>query len=380
VTLAQTESAADVNTRTAQLVRLIGELGPDIPEISRRLGQFKESVRYRYKEKVLGRGFTVQAAVDHEKLGLRRLILVVAFAEEYEKHAQSILAALNQHCYLVSYARTLPEGQYVVNLSVPRDFSDDVRSFFDLMKEKGMFTSVEAFEFDWLRRVPMKPESYDFDTGRWDFDFSDTTPDFNSAAYSPSGAKKFDYVDLLIIKELQKDANKSMKQISDTLKLNYKKLSWHFATHVAQRRLIGGYSVNWMGTGYDYKIEKVLHRKHRYFALDLLVKDVNPYEAMMLRQRMDKLPFLWAEAAGKDYFAEFAFPLDYIIEGLQYLGTSISEIKPRTQIHAMDQTNALSFSIPYALYDADKRNWVLDKPGLIQRFDELLLKIRRGAG
>jgi len=43
----QKESKKDVNTRTAQLVQLLTEIGPDIPEIARRLGQFKESVRYR---------------------------------------------------------------------------------------------------------------------------------------------------------------------------------------------------------------------------------------------------------------------------------------------------------------------------------------------
>ena len=40
-----TEGKRDVAVRTAQLVQLLSEIGPDIPEISRRLGQFKESVR-----------------------------------------------------------------------------------------------------------------------------------------------------------------------------------------------------------------------------------------------------------------------------------------------------------------------------------------------
>src|SRR5947209_20400847 len=84
----QKESKKDVNTRTAQLVQLLTEVGPDIPEISRRLGQFKESVRYRYKEKILKRGFAVRAAVDHEKLGLKRIVFVVDFAPLYKQYAQ----------------------------------------------------------------------------------------------------------------------------------------------------------------------------------------------------------------------------------------------------------------------------------------------------
>ena len=34
---------------------MITEMGPNISEIARRLGQFKESVRYRYKEKLLNK-------------------------------------------------------------------------------------------------------------------------------------------------------------------------------------------------------------------------------------------------------------------------------------------------------------------------------------
>ncbi|HEY6282801.1 MAG TPA: hypothetical protein VIW22_02645, partial [Nitrososphaerales archaeon] len=73
------------------MVKLLTELGPDVPEISRRLGQFKESVRYRYKEKILNKGFAVQAAVDHERLGLKRVMLVADFSETYKNYAAAIL-------------------------------------------------------------------------------------------------------------------------------------------------------------------------------------------------------------------------------------------------------------------------------------------------
>ena len=115
----QKESKKDVNTRTAQLVQLLTEIGPDIPEIARRLGQFKESVRYRYKEKIVNRGFAVQAAVDHEKFGLRRIIFVVDFGPQYKEYAAAILTAMHELAYISSFAKTLPDGLFVVNASVP---------------------------------------------------------------------------------------------------------------------------------------------------------------------------------------------------------------------------------------------------------------------
>lgn len=76
------------------MVKLISEIGPDIPEISRRLGQFKESVRYRYKEKLLERGLSIQALLNYESLGLRRIEMVVDFAPAFRQFAQTTMAAL----------------------------------------------------------------------------------------------------------------------------------------------------------------------------------------------------------------------------------------------------------------------------------------------
>ncbi len=375
--VAQSESSS-VNARTAQLVKLLTELGPDVPEISRKLGQFKESVRYRYKEKILNRGFAVQASVDHEKLGLRRLIMVMDFAEDYRKYAQSMLASMNELCFLVSFSKTMPAGYFLANFSVPREYVSDVKLFFEMMKEKGMFARLEVIDFDWIRISPMKSEFYDFDTGRWDFDWThSSSSDYGSARYLPSAPVKVDFVDLLIIKELQMDANKSLKEISDKLKVNYKKLAWHHTAHVIGKHLLRGYSVNWMGTRYDYAIEKVLHRQHKYFAVNLMVRGVSEYETMSLRQAVDRLPYLWAEAVGGNYFCEFAFPVDFVVEGLQYLTDTVSSVKERTEIFAIDQSNAASFTIPYTRFDPLGKKWEFNLVDLLGRFDGLMVEIKK---
>ena len=369
------------NDRTIQLVKLLTEVGPDIPEISRSLKQFKESVRYRYKEKILNKGFAVQANVDHERLGLRRVKVVLDFAEEYRKFLELILASMNELCFLSGFAKTMPRGYYVASFSVPREFVDDLKSFLNVMKEKGMFSRLDIVDFDWIRFVPMKAEFYDFDTGLWDFDWTTkATSDFGSAQYMPSSPTKFDYVDLLLIKEFQMDANKSLKEISDKLKVNYKKLAWHYTTHVIARHLLNGYSVNWMGTRYDYEIEKVLHRQHRYFAVFLLVRGVTEYETMSLRQAIDRLPYLWSEAVGANYSCEFSFPVDFVVEGLQYLTEAISAVKEKTEIYTVDQSEAVTFTIPYFRFDQARKKWEFNLEDLISRFDKLIIEIKKETG
>jgi len=380
LSLVQRELDSDVNSRTVQLVKLLTELGPDVPEIARRLGQFKESVRYRYKEKIISKGFAVQAAVDHERLGLRRVVAVVDFAPTYRNYAPAILTAMSEVCYVVGFSKSLIGGEYVVNLSVPNELVEGVRGFFSALEGRGMFSKLEVLEFDWHRIAPMKPEFYDFDTGRWTYEWQNSTPqDYEAAAYVPSKKGKFDYVDLLIIKELQMDANRSLKEMAEKLDVNYKKLAWHHSAHVCSQNLLRGYTVNWMGTRYDYNLEKVLHRKHRYFAVDLLVRDASQFEIMDLRRQIDPLPFLWGEAAGQNYYAGFAIPVDYVVEGLQYIGNVGSAVKSKMSIYAMDQTEAARFTIPYSMYESTTKKWIFDKEELIKKFDKLIVQIKIGA-
>jgi hypothetical protein len=366
----------NVNSRTVQLVKLLAEVGPDIPEISRRLGQFKESVRYRYKEKILSKGFSVQASVNHEALGLRRMILLVDFADPYREYAQSILSAMNELCYLVGFSKQLIGTGYVVMVSVPSAFESEVREFFMGLKEKGMFTTVEVLGFDWIRVVPMKAEYYDFDSGRWDFEWGNPPTDLQSAQYIPSTPARFDYTDLLILKELQMDANKSLKEISDKLQVNYKKLAWHYNAHVKRRNLIRGFAINWMGTRYDYELEKALHRKHRYFAVDLIARNVGEYEIMTLRRQMNATPFIVAECVGRDYFARLSIPVDFVVEGMQYLGKVATMVKDKVSLYPGDLTDALTFTISYQRYNPSQKEWTFNGQEVSKRFEELIVQIR----
>jgi hypothetical protein len=367
----------DTNSKTAQLVQLISEIGPDIPEISRRLGQYKESVRYRYKVKILDKGFAVQAAVDYEKLGLKRVMFVAAFHKAYKPYANTILSAMNELCYVVFFAKTLPKGVYIVDAAVPAEFVESYTEFILALKQRGLFSLVEVFAFEWGRNPPMRAEFYDFDAGRWDFDWSGPSAlAAQGTTYEPLNRERFDMVDLLILKELQTDATRPLTEISAKLGVNYKKLAWHYTTHVTERQLIKSYRLNWMGTRYDFELEKALHRKHRYLSLAVLVKNTSDYERMELMSKSNRLPFLWFEAAGRHYYADFAFPIDSITEAFVYLESSLEAVKDRAEYYVLDSANALTFTMSYQLYDQDQKKWVFDGPELLSRFENLLMKIK----
>ena len=366
---------ASSNVKTGQLASMIIELGPNISEIARRLGQFKESVRYRYKEKLLNKGFSVRVAVDQVKLGLRRVVVLVDFTDAYQPVAQKMLTALSERGYLVSFEKTLPDGKYLVHASVPEECVEDYREFFGELQQKGYFRSFEFYTFHYFRNPPMKTELYDFDAGRWDFDWSTEAKfDKEAALHSPSTKEKFDMVDLLTLKELQKDANKSLAEMAGTLNINYKTLTWHFRNHVEDRHLIQGYVMNWIGTKYEYKLDKANNRKHTYLYVALLFPNLDRAKRMEVMSKLNILPFIWCECVGDSYEAELVFPIATLTEGLQYLSEVISDSKSPARYFMIDQTNSLAFSLIPELYDDSKQRWKFEKEEMESRVEALLLE------
>lgn len=374
-------SKRDTSARTAEMVKLISEIGPDIPEIARRLNQFKESVRYRYKEKVLSKGFGVQANINHEKLGLRRVLFIVDFVPEFKVYGASILTAMNELCYVVFFEKRMMHDDYLVTASVPSEYDSEFVLFLRKLQEGGLFAKLQVVNFDWFRTMPMKTECYDFDTGRWDFDWSTTLKTSDEAGYTPSSRTKYDYLDLLILKELQIDATRSFMEISEKLNVNYKVLAWHYKTHIVEKKMISGYYLRWMGTTYDTTLEKALHRQHRYQQISLLATELDQRQRMQLMGRLHAVPYLWSEMVGaKEYYAEFFFPTEGIVEALQFLTKSISEVKNKVSVMMMDQSEALSFTLSYRLYDKERKAWTFNQADLLARFQALVTQIKETGG
>ena len=153
----------------------------------------------------------------------------------------------------------------------------------------------------------MRAEFYDFDHGVWDFDWTERVEPSKDQVEEITSELSFDKFDLLILKEMQKDATRSISEIRDKIKeedgidINYKTLAWHWIKHVQEKKMIKGYRLNWMGTSYDWAADKPKQRQHKYMIVAVFVKGVSQAERASIRSEMNRLPFLWCETAGEDY-------------------------------------------------------------------------------
>jgi hypothetical protein len=367
----------DTNSKIAAMVKLISEYGPQINRIARELGVHKETARYWYKEKLLKKGYTLTAVPNYEKLGLGRVVALAEFSEKFAPYADAILMAMSELCYLSSFAKTLTEDSYSIQANVPREHIVTWMQFMRALKQRGLFDSIQMASFDWVWVVPMRSELYDFENGSWQYDWmSKTKVRAGPANFVTATRGRFDIADLRVIKQLQIDPDTSLFEISEKLGVNYKTLNWHSRVHVSGNGLLKGYLVNWAGTRYDPKLEKALHRKHRYMWVELLVSDITESERMELMAKINTVPFVWLEAGGQNYFVQIAFPIETITEALGFIKEVVSPIRRKATWHFMDQANALRFSMTPSLYDQDTKKWKFDDVELLNRFDKLVLEIK----
>jgi len=373
-----TKSKLDnTNSKIAAMVKLLTVYGPQINRIAREVKIHKETARYWYKERLLKKGYTMTAVPNYEKLGLERVVAFAEFSGKFAPYADAILMAMSELCYLSSFAKALTEDSYSIQANVPREFTGDWIRFMQALKQRGVFDSIQSVPFDYVRLVPMRSELYDFEHDSWQYDWaSNTRVEPNSANFAPSEKGRFDQIDLSLIKQLQIDPETTLFDISPKLQVNYKTLSWHNRVHVVGNNLVRGYLVNWAGTRYDPRLEKALHRRHRYMWVELLARDITENERMELMAKVNRLPFVWLEAGGQSYFAQIAFPSETITEALGFIKEVVSPIKQKVIWHFMDQANALRFSIVPSLYNQEEKKWNFNQVELLNRFDKLVLEIK----
>jgi DNA-binding Lrp family transcriptional regulator len=354
--------------KLAVMVQLITESGLNINQISRVIGVYKETVRYWYKN-LLKDGFTVQTAPDYERLGMKRVVMIVELGEAFESYADSFMCALGDLCYVVSFAKTLPDGFYTVNASVPLECLNSWTEFMLSLKETGVFRSMSSMVLDWVRNVPMKAGMYDFHERRWDFDWSKRTAGPPSADFKAAAREEFDSTDLAIIEQLQLDADVQLTDMAKSLKMNPKTLAWHYRTHVLGRGLLKGYIVNWMGTGYDHETEKPIHKKHRYTPVEIFADGLDQDEKIELVRSVAQLPYAWLEGCGqRSYYAKIVFPNEEFTEALDFLGQMVKISKRKARCLTIDQAHALWFTLPSQYYEEKRQRWAFDRSALQDRF------------
>ena len=366
-----------LNDELADVAKHIAQVGPRINEVARRSQQYKESVRYRYRKFFLKKGIPIQASPNYPRLGLIRLVVLAKLAPELESRAAAIFTSMSDSCYLRSFTRTIIEHEYIIHVAVPKQLKDECSAAFKRFLDAGLFTECRILEFEDFRNPPMKTEFYNFRDETWKFQWpkpGDEKPTLPLKTHEK--IERYDRFDLLILKELEIDANRKLVQISKRVGVPVRLLQFHYLKHVEGRNLVRAYRLHWPGSRYDFEHGKIITRKNHYVEATILLEGATKSENAELRVLLNRIPFLWSEAIEPNYCAEVFVPNDLYIGFLEYLEDFAGRVGEKMRVLVMDQDRALRFTLPHNLFDSETKNWRLDKDNIDGMLHDLAPSIK----
>ena len=350
---AVTDDSPDLEAR---IINAIGAAGPrNVAQISRMTHAHQETIRYKIKKRFGRLGFRFSAEVDYDKIGLSPHWATLQFSKGYYKMAPQILRSLNQVGYLTFYGKLVPQGDFVALFALPRNTSDQYRGFLSGLKEKGILYGFTLDEAQVSRHRPMDPRFFNFRSGRWEIEWdkvAEQDPIPLPLGNKP-GTEDFDYYDLLVIKELQKDSLQHLTGIAKRLKIHQKTLEYHYRTHVQKWKLVPSYRIRWVQDATKGPI-------HSTATVRLAFQGLSKLELTEVQAAVSKIPFLWAEDLLNDatYIATMYVPLTDLISVSSYINDAAPRLTTKLEMSFLKPNDSCLFTIPFNMYQ--KSAWKFD--------------------
>ena len=332
----------------ARIITAIGAAGPrNVAQISRMTGAHQETIRYKIKKRFGRLGFRFHAVVDYDKLGLSLHWGTLDFSSAYGGMASQALRALNQMGYLTYYARLVPQGNYIALFALPEGTASEYHDFLSGLVNKGILTRFALEEVLVTRHKVMDPRFFNFRSGRWEIEWNKVTeqPPVPLPSERRQRPADFDYYDLLVIKELQKDSLQHLTGIAKKLKVHQKTLEYHYRTHVQKWKLIPSYRIRWAQDITKRPAHSTVMTRMRF-------TNLSRPELAKIQAAMSKVPFLWQEDLLQDgtYMAMMYVPLVDLINVSSYVTKAAPGLASRVEVAFINASDATSFTIPHHLY------------------------------
>ena len=340
----------------ARIIKAISIAGPrNVAQISRMTGAHQETIRYKIKRRFGRLGFRFHAEVDFSKIGLTLHWATLDFSKGYYPMAPQILRALNRVGYLTYFAKIVPQGNYVALFALPDDTAEQYKEFLSALAQKGILNAFTLDEVLVNRHKAMDPRFFNFRSGRWEIEWEKVAG--QAPTPLPQGnkprAEAFDYYDLLVIKELQKDSLQHLTGIAKKLKVHQKTLEYHYRTHVQRWKLVPSYTIRWTQDTTKRLI-------HSVAGTTLTFHGLSRPEFIEVQAAVSKIPFLWSEdlLQGGEYIAYLYAPVTDITNLTGYINGAVPNLTSKVDVGFVKPSEATLFTIPYNMYQGDR--WKFD--------------------
>jgi DNA-binding Lrp family transcriptional regulator len=246
------------NLTDLKILEALAIYGPrNVTEISRKLGMPAETLRKRVKRINSQTFLRFHINVYHTNLGLKKALV---FAEAVPGYEDVLFDALRTNDFWIFLSRCYGMFEGCVGIfAVPKERYMFFEHFVGELERLGVAKNIQIYWSTCFHYVPLKSEWFDQKAKTWNFNWDKWVQEIDhekvDIPYTLRDPEDFpinaDDIDVLILKELEKDARISFKILAKKFNVSAQLVRYHYYNHLIGKGLLESFETTVFHFGKD---------------------------------------------------------------------------------------------------------------------------------
>lgn len=234
-----------------KILETLGIHGPrNVTNIARKLGVPAETVRKRIKRICSSNLLTTHVNVYHTNLGLKK---AVVFAEAIPGYEDLLFEAFKINDFWIYITRCYGMNEGCPGIyTIPKDHCTEFEEFLSELERLKVARNVDLYWSTCFQNVNLKATWFDSASKSWSLLWDEWAEEISTeGTHLPftlvdplDFPVKGDKTDVLIIKELEKDAMVPFTRLAKMMGISPQLIRYHFYEHLIKRTLIEGFQIS----------------------------------------------------------------------------------------------------------------------------------------
>ena len=233
-----------------KILEALGIYGPrNISKLAKRINVPTPTVRDRVRDLKSHFSLFLRTSTYHTFIGLKKAFVFARAAPGCERLLWESMKADGYWLYLTA-RYDIAESFYGI-YGIPINHTEEFKQFVERIKKIGTAQSTHLYWSTCIHTLNLTDDWYNHESGRWIFEWNKWIETIESQGTSlpytlvesQSYPQKADRIDIIILKELEKNAECKLHDIARLLDVSPQTVQYHFKNHVIAKDLIEGYQV-----------------------------------------------------------------------------------------------------------------------------------------
>jgi len=208
----------------------------------------RETLRHRIDYLHSHFSLYLQGNVYHTNIGLRKTMVLAESRPGYE---DLIYRCLKSNDYWLYVSRCIGAPKCLATYGIPAGKESQFESFIDDLRELPQVSAVSFFWSTCIHNVNTTSTWFDGASENWVFPWNSWVEeiptckgDLPYTLKEPEGyLQKADWIDIMILKELEKDCAVQLQNIAEKLNMSKQRVKYHFENHVIKKQMFEGHQI-----------------------------------------------------------------------------------------------------------------------------------------